>query len=279
MSRRHLRREHAGAEFELLVRDEGPPDGPVALLLHGFPQHGGLWQGCLPGLHELGLRTLAPDQRGYSPQPQPRDVEAYRLGPLVADALAVLDDVGAQRAVVVGHDWGALVGWALAAHHPERVRGLVALSVPHPHAFGRAIREDAEQQQLSDYFGLLRKEGTAERVLLGDDAAALRRFFEGGSLTADAVQDYLAPMLSEDGLRGPLSWYRAMAGPELAAVPRISVPTVYVSAEHDLGVGRAAAQWCADYVDGPYRRVDLSGTHWIVDEEPDVVVRAVASLL
>jgi pimeloyl-ACP methyl ester carboxylesterase len=238
-----------------------------------------MWAECLPGLHELGLRTLAPDQRGYSPAPQPRDVEAYRLDALVADALAVLDDAGAATALVVGHDWGALVGWALAGHHPERVRSLVALSVPHPHAFGRAIREDPQQQELSGYFALLRKEGTAERVLLADDAARLRGFFADSSLSPEVVQGYLAPLLSEDALRGPLSWYRAMAGPELAAVPKVSVPTVYVSAEHDLGVGRAAAQWCADYVEGPYRRVDLPGTHWIVDERPDVVVQAVSSLL
>ncbi|MFC6009062.1 alpha/beta fold hydrolase [Angustibacter luteus] len=273
-----MTRQHAGTAFTVRVRDEGPEDAPVALLLHGFPQHGGMWDRCLPGLHQLGLRTLAPDQRGYSPAPQPRDVDAYRLDALVADALAVLDDAGAERALVVGHDWGALVGWALAAHHPQRVRGLVALSVPHPHAFGRAIREDAQQQELSGYFQLLRKENTAERVLLADDAAVLRRFFQGGALTADEVQGYLAPLLSEAGLRGPLSWYRAMGGPEFAAVPHVTVPTVYVSAEHDLGVGRAAAQWCADYVDGPYRRIDLTGTHWIVDEEPDVVVQAVASL-
>ncbi len=273
-------REHEGTAFALNVRDGGDLDAPVVLLLHGFPQHGGLWDGCLPGLQGLGLRTLAPDQRGYSPLPQPMDVAAYTLPALVDDALAVLDAAGAERAVVVGHDWGAAVGWAVAAASPERVRGLVALSVPHPRAFGDALAHDAEQQERSAYFRLLRQTDVAERVLLDDGARRLREFFRGSSLSASDVDSYVEPLSDAARLAGALAWYRAMTGPEFAAVQRVRVPTVYVSAGHDLGVGRAAARGCADWVDGPYRWVDLAdATHWLVDEHPDVVVDAVRSLL
>src|SRR4051812_41503534 len=212
METRQLRRDHRGTAFSLTVTEQGPPDGAVALLLHGFPQHSGMWTSVLPRLHELGLRTLTVDQRGYAPLPQPVDDEAYRVDDLVADAVAVLDDAGADDALVIGHDWGALVGWALAGHHPDRVRGLVALSVPHPRAFGWAIRHDARQQELSRYFGLLRSEG-AEQVLLDHDAAVLRRFFQGGSLSRAAIDGYLEPLRDAERLRGALGWYRAMVGP------------------------------------------------------------------
>lgn len=269
-----------GQEFVLDVHDEGTADGPIALLLHGFPQHHRIWDGCLPGLHALGLRTLAPDQRGYSALPQPTDVAAYALPHLVDDALAVLDDAGARDAVVVGHDWGAVVGWALAASAPERVRALVALSVPHPQSYGRALREDEQQQHLSRYMRLLREKGTAERVLLQDDARRLREFFRGSSLTDDDVDRYVRPLQDVEQLSGALAWYRAMTGPEFAAVGPVAVPTVYVSAEHDLGVGAAAANGCAAWCTDGYRHVDLAGqTHWIVDEHPDVVVEAVRELL
>src|SRR4051794_6029956 len=95
--------------FTLQKHDAGDYGAAAVLLLHGFPRHAGLWAPVLPALHELGLRTLAPDQRGYSPLPQPTDVEAYLVDELVADAVAVVDDAGVPDALVVGHDWGALV--------------------------------------------------------------------------------------------------------------------------------------------------------------------------
>jgi pimeloyl-ACP methyl ester carboxylesterase len=279
MTIRSVGRVALGQPFALRVSDDGPEGAPLALLLHGFPQHSGMWTPTLAGLHELGLRTRTVDQRGYSPLPQPSQIDSYQVEHLVADAVAVLDDAGADQAVVIGHDWGALVGWALAGHYPDRVRGLVALSVPHPRAFGWAIKHDPQQQELSRYFGLLR-DPKAERVLLANDAAVLRRFFEGGSVSTEQVDGYLAPLRDPDQLRGALAWYRAMAGPELAAVPDVAVPTVYVSAGHDLGVGPVAAERCADFVTGRYQHVDLpEATHWIVDEQPDVVVRAARSLL
>jgi pimeloyl-ACP methyl ester carboxylesterase len=280
MAARQLVRRSGDEDFALDVHDDGPPDGPIALLLHGFPQHHGMWDGCLARLHALGLRTLAVDQRGYSASPQPREVTAYRLGDLVDDALAVLDDAGAREAVVVGHDWGAAVAWGLASAHPDRVRALVALSVPHPRAYGHALQHDPQQQELSRYLRLLREVGTAERVLLDDDGRRLRAFFRDSSLGDDEVDRYVGPLLDVERLRGALAWYRAMTGPELAAVGTVRVPTVYVSAEHDLGVGRAAAEGCSDWCEGPYRHVALDGaTHWIVDEHPDVVLEAVRSLL
>ena len=121
------------------VRDAGPDDGEPVVLLHGFPQDSTAWDRVAPALHQHGLRTLAPDQRGYSPMARPRGRAAYRLRETVDDVLALLDAAGLPSAHVVGHDWGGLVGWALGAWHPDRVRTLTALSVTHPGGMARAL--------------------------------------------------------------------------------------------------------------------------------------------
>ena len=107
---------HQGLTFD--VRDGGPAEGEAVLLLHGFPQDATSWRHVEPLLHAAGLRTLAPDQRGYSPEAAPRATAAYRLPALVGDAVALADAAGARRVHVVGHDWGGAVAWALATAPP-----------------------------------------------------------------------------------------------------------------------------------------------------------------
>src|SRR5256714_2244933 len=118
----------------------GPDTGAPVLLLHGFPQHAGEWDLVAPLLHAYGYRTVAPDQRGYSPGARPTDVSAYRIGELVADALAVLAALRIGTAHVVGHGWGALVALHLARRHAHRVRTVTALSLPHTQATFSAAR-------------------------------------------------------------------------------------------------------------------------------------------
>ena len=127
----------AGLTFD--VRDEGPRDGEPVVLLHGFPQTSVIWTPLGGRLRAAGYRTLAPDQRGYSPGARPRGVRPYALPELVADALAVLDAATADRAHLVAHDWGAGVAWALAARHPDRVASLTSLSSPPPQALLRGL--------------------------------------------------------------------------------------------------------------------------------------------
>jgi pimeloyl-ACP methyl ester carboxylesterase len=262
-----------GLTFE--VRGGGPADGVPVLLLHGFPQHAGEWDDVTPALHAAGLRTYAPDQRGYSPLARPGAVEAYRIPELVADAAALLDALGVGAAHVVGHDWGAIVAWGLAAAHPDRVRTLTAVSVPHPAAMAHALATDREQKARSSYIALFRRPGTAERVLLALRAAVLRKLL-GGVGDADRVARYAAPMRAPGALTAALNWYRAMSGADLAAVGPVSVPTTFVWSDKDVAIGRTAAQACAAHVTGEYRFVPLAGvSHWIPDEAPGPLAEAI----
>nr|WP_246284028.1 alpha/beta hydrolase [Nocardioides perillae] len=256
------------------VHEAGPVDGTPVLLLHGFPQSARSWRRVVGMLRaaDRDLRLVAPDQRGYSPGARPAEVAAYRTATLAADVLGVADALGLERVHLVGHDWGAAVAWTVAAHHPERLASLTALSIPHLAAFGRAIAEDPEQQALSSYIGVFRREG-AEELLLADDARRLRAMY-AGQVDADDVEAYVALMAG--GAAAPaLHWYRAM-GRDLRDLPAVRVPTTYVWGEEDQATARASAQWCADHVDADYRFVALPGAgHWTPDQQPDVVAREV----
>jgi pimeloyl-ACP methyl ester carboxylesterase len=123
----------------------GPEDGPPVLLLHGFPETRHMWRLQLEALAAKGYRAIAPDQRGYSAGARPPATEAYATQHLVADALGLMDALGAPRFHLVGHDWGGQIAWLVAAGHAGRVRTLSVFSRPHPAAFVRAMAEDAAQ--------------------------------------------------------------------------------------------------------------------------------------
>ncbi|MCW3840073.1 alpha/beta hydrolase [Micromonospora yasonensis] len=268
-----MRVDARGLTFE--VRTGGPEDGEPVLLLHGFPQHSGEWDDVVPALHAAGLRTYAPDQRGYSPDARPAAVEAYRIPELVADAAALLDALGLTSAHLVGHDWGAIVAWGLAAAHPARVRTLTAVSVPHPAAMGHALATDPRQKARSSYIALFCKPGKAEKVLLALRATALRRML-GGVGDAARVARYADPMREPGALTAALNWYRAMTGADMKAVGPVAVPTTFVWSDRDIAIGRTAAEACATHVTGDYLFRTVTGvTHWIPDEAPGPLAEAI----
>ena len=262
--------EARGLTFD--VYEGGPPDGPAVLLLHGFPQDHREFDLILPRLHAAGLRTYALDQRGYSPLARPAEVDAYRLSEACADAVAVLDALQIESAHVVGHDWGAHVGWMLAARHPERVSTLTAISVPHPRALRLALRVRPSQRARFAYMGLFRSP-LAERMLLTGRGAGLRSMLRP---IGDRAGLYAEAMREPGRLTGALNWYRAMSAEQLASTGVISVPTTYVWSDKDPVVGLTAVVRTADWVDADYQLVVFKGVgHWVPEEAPRELADAV----
>lgn len=270
--------ERNGLVFD--VRDGGPPDGDVVVLLHGFPQTSAAWDRVEPLLHGAGLRTLAPDQRGYSPGARPSGRTGYTLSELAADVLALLDAAGCERAHVAGHDWGGALAWWLGFHHPQRVRSLTVLSTPHPKAMAQAALT-SPQLLRSSYVALFQLPGVAERLL---DPTSSRRWSLGDVLRRSGLDDHHAERYQEAlaeprALTGALSWYRALPLTRPDRAPgRITVPTRYLWGRHDRFLGRRAAELTERYVDGDYRFVPLEVGHWIPEQAPEAAARATIEL-
>jgi pimeloyl-ACP methyl ester carboxylesterase len=264
-----------GLTFDVL--DAGPSDGEPVVLLHGFPQDATAWNRVAPALHQHGLRTLAPDQRGCSPMARPRGRARYTLRETTGDVLALLDAAGLESAHVVGHDWGGIAAWALAAWHPERVRTLTALSVPHPAAMIKAM-VTSDQALRSYYMGLFQLPVLPERILLAGDGAALRAMLRRGGLPDDVVDHYVARMREPGALSAALGWYRALPRSGRDPVGKVRVPTLHVWSTGDAFLGRAATEATAQFVDAPYRLEVLEGvTHWIPELAADRVAELVTA--
>lgn len=262
--------EARGLTFD--ITEGGPADGAPVLLLHGFPQDRREFELVAPKLHAAGLRTYAVDQRGYSPGARPAGVDAYKLSEATADAVAVLDALGLPTAHVVGHDWGAQVGWLLGAHHPDRVRTLTAVSVPHPRALGLALRARPSQRARFAYMAVFRSP-VAERLLSAGNGRVLRSMM---SAIGDRAGLYAGAMADRERLTGALNWYRALSRGELASTGVITVPTTYVWSDRDPVVGLTAALRTADWVEADYQLVALKGIgHWVPEEAPGALADAV----
>jgi pimeloyl-ACP methyl ester carboxylesterase len=258
----------------------GPSAGRPVLLLHGFPQTSWSWRHQLEALENAGHRGLAFDQRGYSSGARPPDVSDYRVEELVVDALSVADSQGWEAFDVVGHDWGAVVAWALAGIHPDRIKTLTAVSVPHPAAFASALGSgDGDQASRSSYIEVFRAEGgVAEKILLGEDGSGdgLRSMFTASGFPEghEDVEVFVKAMLEPGALTAALNWYRAMSAGSFAQLGKITVPTLYVWSTKDIALGRRGAEDTVNWVSGPYRFEILKGvSHWIPEMAPDDMSR------
>lgn len=261
--------------YRFSARVAGPEDGRLVLLLHGFPQSSLAWRRQLATLAEAGYRAVAPDQRGYSPKARPEGVEHYATDHLVADALAIVDEMGGHKVDVVGHDWGAWVAWQMAARYPERLRTLTAVSVPHPVAFLEAILSGkGDQAARSAYIAFFRQEGIAEKTLLLNDGDGLRKMLAATGLPEEQADVYVGLMREPGALTAALSWYRAVGPADTEGMAPITTPTMYVWSDRDVALGRQAAEATAAHVEGPYRFEVIEGvSHWIPEVAADQLGR------
>lgn len=240
---------------------------PTVLLLHGFPHNSDSYDDVVPRLLDSGLRTVVFNQRGYSPGARPVGVDDYLIEHLVADVIGVLDALELPNVLLVGHDWGGIVAWHVAARHPQRLTGLVAVSTGHPSAINDALRMGDDQRHRSSYIPKFIAEG-AEDKLLANDAALFRRL---------VPDDAVAPLQEPGALTAALNWYRANfagdIGAKMACGP-IEVPTTLIWSDGDEALGRAQAELTGRYVYSDYRFSELSGVdHWV----PEKAAAAVAS--
>jgi pimeloyl-ACP methyl ester carboxylesterase len=297
--------------------------GPLVLLLHGFPESWYSWRHQLTALAEAGFHAVAPDQRGYCRTGPARgpgqsdEVSDYTILHLTGDVIALMDALGEERAVVAGHDWGAPVAWHAALLRPDRVRGVIGLSVPYrPRGSNAPVA--ALRARLGDGFYMVyfQQRGVADEELGRDLRATFRRVLcsasgdgQGGLpvippgggfldlcpeprslpswLTSGDIDAYAADY-AEAGFTGPLNWYRNLdRNWELTGAwhgAQVTVPALYVVGERDLVINfpgaRQALPRLRDFAPRLREPVLLEGCgHWTQQERPDEVSKAMIGFL
>jgi pimeloyl-ACP methyl ester carboxylesterase len=263
---------------------DGPAEGEMFILLHGFPEGAESWTKQVDALAKAGYLAVAPDLRGYGLSDAPDRVEDYAIDHLVRDIAGIIQSFGRSEAHVAGHDWGALVAWFFAGRHPEMTKTLTALSVAHPAALAEASRADEEQREKSRYVALFLLKGKAESVLADDDHRRLRAMFTLGpnpDAVPDAIVEHFARSLSRPGrLTAALNYYRANLGAgggawaALTQELKVTTATTLLWGDQDPALGRRAVEATAQHVEGPYKLEVLQGAgHWLQFERADDVSR------
>jgi pimeloyl-ACP methyl ester carboxylesterase len=248
----------------------GPDDGDLVLLLHGFPQTKLSMRSQVAALGDAGYRAVAFDQRGYSAGARPVEIEAYRTDCLTGDVLRVADALGASRFHLVGHDFGAVVGWQLACRHGERLATYTPLSVGHPMAYVEAAAlPDGDQQERSSYFEWFRLPETD--IELGD-YERLHALYVAAGLGDDEPAADARALGNPETMRACLNWYRASGIHQITDLKPVTVPVLFIWSTNDVALGPASAYRTERHVAGPYRFEILEGIdHWLPEHASERV--------
>lgn len=273
----------------LECRRGGPAGAPRVLMLHGFPEGAFIWDEVITALAGQA-RCLAPNLRGFGGSSAPADVPAYRARELVGDLVAVIEALGGFVELLVAHDWGGAVAWALASQRPDLIGRLLIINSPHPATFLRELRGSADQQAASAYMTFLCRPD-AEQLLAENGHARLFRFFgEPHWLTPQLRATYAAHW--SKGLRGGLNYYRASPlKPATSAEDAINflqlsdeavtvkVPVTVLWGEQDIALRPGLLDGLERWVPQLQivRVADCS--HWLIHERPSLVIETIRRLL
>ena len=299
-----FRRVRLRSGMTLNVALAGNGDKPAVVLLHGFPEIAYSWRHQIPALSAAGRWVLAPDQRGYGGSDAPEPVEAYTMEALTGDMIGLLDAVGAERAIWVGHDWGGLVGWELARRYPERTAGVVGLNTPFlprppkdPVAmmrdrFGPAhyivwfqtprlpelAFEAAPHHSFRFFFRRTPPGATSDVGKLSAFQAAFAFFRpkpEHQLLTDEELEVYVQAF-RRSGFRGPINWYRNLPGnwERSTELPdHVAAPALMITAELDPFLPPVLAEGMERFVPDLDRAMIPDCGHWTQQEQPEAVNR------
>lgn len=263
--------------IRLHVIEAGPIDGPLLILLHGFPEFWYGWRHQIDALAARGYRVWAPDLRGYNLSDKPEGIEAYRLDALAADVAGLIDASGRGRALLVGHDWGGALAWWVAGAFPERVERMVVINAPHPLVMWRQLRRDPAQLLRSWYVFLFQLPRLPEALARRHDwswlARALRDSSRPGTFTAEDLALYRQAWSRPGAIRAMLHWYRAalQRPPLTPTLPRVGVPTLLLWGCRDRFLGQAMARESITLCDEGTLHVFEEASHWLHQEEPEAV--------
>lgn len=260
--------------ISLHTRQAGPEDGPLVVLLHGFPEFWDGWHRQIKPLADAGYRVIAPDQRGYNRSDKPDGVDSYHIEELAADVIGLIDAAGRETAAVAGHDWGAAVAWWLALSYPARIDSLTAVNVPHPTVMEDTLRRSLAQLRKSWYMIAFQFPVLPETIATANNCRVLQRGLtessRPGTFSATDLRRYREAWTQPGAVTAMINWYRAM-GRYRPRPPQqqVSVPTLVMWGQQDDFLESRMAAESLDYCDAGQLMTFPSATHWVLHERPE----------
>ncbi len=267
-------------------------DGPLVVMLHGFPESWYSWR------HQLRARApsykcVAPELRGYGESDAPRGIRHYRVEELAGDLRGLIRHFGRDRAVVIGHDWGGAIAWVASLMHPEVVERLVILNCPHPRQMRRNLRSNFRQLLRSWYIFFFQLPFLPELTLrAGNFFLPLRAIREGAvhkeAFTEDVLSHFRQALSPPYALTAALNYYRALARldflPEPAAghwmARKVQAPTLVIWGEQDIALTRDLTYGMEDLFANRFQIEYVADSgHWVQQEKPELVNRLIADFL
>jgi epoxide hydrolase 4 len=247
---------------------------PLVIFLHGFPELWWSWRHQLAAMAKAGVWAVAPDLRGYNESDKPRGVSSYEVEALAGDVAGLIRALGRKDAIIVGHDWGAMVAWAFANEYPEMLQRLAILNVPHPLAMMRGFRSP-KQLKKSWYVFFFQLPLLPERIIARNDYAIIRSFFRADGVPPADIDHYVAALRVPGAVPAALAYYRASMRRVLTGrVPRMRIidkPVLVIWGDKDRVLGSELAEPPKRFV--PHARVVHipEANHWVQNDAPEKV--------
>ncbi|WP_244895317.1 alpha/beta fold hydrolase [Evansella clarkii] len=263
----------------------GPEDGPLVILLHGFPEFWYGWRNQIEPLAHAGFRVIAPDQRGYNLSDKPSGIENYTIDKLRDDIIGLIHASGREKASIIGHDWGGAVAWYLTATKPELVERLIAINIPHPEAMKKIMLRYPPQWLKSSYMAFFQLPQLPEAVLAGNNYSPMKQALLKTSkrevFSDSDLKKYEEAWSQEGSITAMLNWYRAIRYGGLSAFDgeKIDVPVKIIWGMGDQFLSMKSAKASLEYCENGELIFAGEATHWVNHEQPLLINKQIIEFL
>ncbi|WP_298902206.1 alpha/beta hydrolase [uncultured Psychroserpens sp.] len=248
-------------------RTDGNKDNELVILLHGFPETSYMWKQLMSRFSEKGFYCVAPNLRGYSKNACPKGKKHYSLDQLSKDVLNISRYLNTSKFHLVGHDWGAAIGWKLVHDYQDNILSWTGISVPHLQAFGKAIVVDPEQIKMSQYIKNFQLPFLPEIQIRKHDFKVFKKLWKHSK--SDEIDDYLSVFRNPKQLTAALNYYRGnykllKTAAKKQILGDIEVPTLFIWGNKDLAIGSFSVDESHQYMRSDYEFIELDAGHWLI---------------
>lgn len=260
----------------LHIVEAGDAGDPVVILIHGFPEFWWAWRHQITPLANAGYHVIVPDMRGYNQSDAPPEISAYTLDTLASDVIALADAYGAERFHVVGHDWGAVIGWWVVAHYPDRIHRAVLMDGPHPGVMRKQALKHPSQALRSIYVAYFQLPWLPEAMLSRNNFAALKSKIKEtakpGAFEEGSLERYAEAWKHPGSLTAMLNYYRALRyKPRSKMSVRVVTPTLILWADDDAFLEHHVAEASLKLCESGQLEFIKDVTHWLHLEKPALI--------